>query len=51
MKKILQLLFFGHIHKWTIIQKGDLVDDFNDAIGRWYDCQCTSCGSIKRFTT
>ena len=48
MIRLIQLLFFGHIHKWKIIDKRrlDYVSDFCDR----YTSQCEHCGKIKVFT-
>lgn len=55
MIRLLQLLIFGHAHKWAIIRKVDIVR--HDAtpvapglpLHRDYECQCETCGKIRKF--
>lgn len=48
MWRILQLLIYGHVHRWHIIQT-DLVKrpGGKDKIVRKYTMQCKMCGNIK----
>lgn len=48
MIKLLQLLIFGHVHKWKIITEGHLADSNSVVVGNYYDLQCEHCGNIKR---
>ena len=35
-------------HKWVVLQKGGIVDDYKALIGHYFDLQCEKCGNIKR---
>ncbi len=49
MIRLIQLLFFGHIHKWKIIDKlrVDYETDFSKGSCDRYTLQCEHCGNIK----
>ncbi len=49
MIRLIQLLFFGHIHKWEIIDKRrvDYESDFSKGSCDRYVLQCERCGNIK----
>jgi uncharacterized protein CbrC (UPF0167 family) len=49
MIRLIQLLFFGHAHKWEIIDKRrlDYVYDFSKGSCERYTLQCEHCGKIK----
>lgn len=52
MIRLLQLILFGHVHKWKVMEEQSF---YNDRIpqgyraGILYVCQCESCGAIKPF--
>lgn len=50
MLKLLQLLIFGHVHKWKIVNVNTL--DYNGDFGSGtcirYTMQCEVCGNIKK---
>lgn len=48
MIKLLQILWYGHQHKWNIIEKREVRDN-GGLIGTRYTCQCQHCGNIKAF--
>ncbi len=50
MLKLFQLLFIGHVHKWTILRHGAMKDlDYDGTrIGTVYELQCQHCGNVKR---
>ena len=49
MIRLIQLLFFGHVHKWEIIAKRrlDYVSDFSNGTCERYILRCQHCGNIK----
>ena len=47
MIRFLQFLFYGHIHKWKIIDKYDLAYSAKTSTGTRYVLQCSKCGDIK----
>ncbi|MCK5019955.1 MAG: hypothetical protein KAS32_23065 [Candidatus Peribacteraceae bacterium] len=51
MWKLIQLLIFGHAHKWKIIQSGELTFTYSESIGMRYTLQCEKCGNIKTVDT
>ena len=46
MFKILQLLIFGHFHKWETIRESSLT--MGSEVGARYILRCEKCGNIKR---
>lgn len=54
MIRLLQLLFFGHWHKWKIIEQARLwgADSahMDKPTGLVYFLQCEKCGEVKRRT-
>lgn len=46
MWNIIQLLVYGHVHRWHIIQT-DIVKLPNKKLSRKYTMQCKMCGNIK----
>lgn len=48
MIKLLQLLWYGHSHKWKIIGERGVRSD-GELVGTRYTCQCEHCGAIKVF--
>ncbi len=49
MVKILQWLFFGHIHEWEVIQILNRTGQTPSSIGgKIYVLQCKKCGNIKQ---
>lgn len=50
MLELLQKIFIGHAHKWTILSQRVLTNsnDFSSATGTRYHCQCTVCGKVKK---
>lgn len=48
MLKLLQLLIFGHCHKWEIIKAVECDNKNNTTWTRHY-CQCEKCGRVKIF--
>lgn len=55
MIRLLQLLIFGHAHKWVTIREINFTDDIREyertgvPTGRKYTCQCETCGKIRTF--
>ena len=47
MLKLLQLLIFGHSHKWKTTHEQSLYDSFDNQTGILYIQQCETCGKIK----
>lgn len=47
MLRLIQLLIWGHVHKWTVIYDGDLTGA-NGARGHRYHLQCEKCGDVKK---
>jgi hypothetical protein len=49
MIRLIQLIFFGHIHEWKIIDKRrvNYVSDFSSGTCDRYTLQCEHCGNIK----
>ena len=52
MIRLLEFLFSGCWHKWTILNQGALYEDNRDKlpIGRWVTLRCEKCGDVKRKT-
>lgn len=51
MLRLIQLLIFGHIHKWKILEQGSLTvhNDFGPpSKGDRYIYQCENCGKVKK---
>lgn len=48
MIKLLQILWYGHSHKWKIIQTIQLQNEYGANVGKKYHLQCEVCGNIKR---
>lgn len=53
MLRLIAFLFTGCFHEWKQIDSGIIFEQTSHRmpIGNWYDCKCSKCGSIKRFTT
>lgn len=54
MIRLLQLLIFGHVHKWKIIKEGPFTlygEDEAEMVqrGTQYNVQCEHCGAVKRY--
>lgn len=47
MISLIQWLFWGHLHKWKIIEELNMVED-NESYGRCYVLQCEKCGTISQ---
>jgi hypothetical protein len=54
MIKLLQLLIFGHVHKWEIIHEKTIKTNYTwdghiveTITVKHYTLQCTKCGNIK----
>jgi hypothetical protein len=49
MIRLIQMIVYGHIHKWAIIDKRrlDYVSDFSNGSCDRYTLQCEHCGAIK----
>lgn len=50
MLRLLQLLIFGHVHKWKTIKEGNLYETSKSAMpcGVVYYQQCEHCGKVIR---
>jgi hypothetical protein len=48
MLRLIQILIFGHIHKWKIIKEYDLIWDENSKVphGKMVYLQCIDCGTV-----
>jgi hypothetical protein len=55
--RLLQLLIFGHVHKWKMLESRDYeayVDEVGKgepSRGKLYMLQCEHCGSLKRVSS
>ncbi len=57
MWRLLQYIFIGHVHKWTIIQKNKLYRDIDThqetlqklPTGDQYIIRCETCGKMKAY--
>jgi hypothetical protein len=53
MLRLLQWLFLGHVHKWTIVKEGSAAweSTINEEKATWtrYVMQCEICGEMKIF--
>lgn len=49
MLRLLELLIFGHIHKWEETKRVRVADHDGTVIGYAVFCRCTKCGIHKRF--
>ena len=38
-------------HKWVVLHRGQILDEFNNNVGAFYNLQCEKCGDIKRKNT
>ena len=47
MIRLLQLLFYGHIHKWKIIKTHELTMTGSKSTGTRHELQCEKCGNVK----
>jgi hypothetical protein len=49
MLKLLQLLIFGHIHKWIILGSGNIEhrSENGKVVGVYYNLKCEKCGNVK----
>lgn len=47
MIRLIELLIFGHIHKWKILNRGNLVRGPYEK-GQRYIMQCEKCGKVKK---
>lgn len=54
MLSLLQLLIYGHLHKWKVLDRRDFYDRRDEAkpnkmpIGAVYIQQCEHCGKVIR---
>lgn len=48
MIRLLQFLFFGHIHKWVDVGSGRWQRGSDEA-GPRYVCKCEKCGAYRAF--
>lgn len=48
MLRLLQMLFFGHVHKWEELSRHQLSDNFGSR-GMRVICFCKHCGKPKKF--
>lgn len=53
---LLTLIFYGHFHKWKVLDKGTfrITDGYTTSgetvkTGVRYTCQCEKCGAIRGF--
>lgn len=53
MIRFLQWLFYGHVHKWKIINQNKVylkfIDNEEEAVFMRYILQCETCGEMKIF--
>ena len=49
MKKLIDLLLFGHSHVWEETERNGVEDSQGIIIGYAVMCKCTKCGTPKRF--
>ena len=49
MKKLLDLLLFGHSHVWEETDRYGVSDENGTIIGYASFCRCTKCGTPRRF--
>lgn len=51
MLELIQKLFVGHVHKYTIIKEIRVFDQSYDKMpcATKYVCQCEHCGKIKHY--
>jgi translation initiation factor 2 beta subunit (eIF-2beta)/eIF-5 len=51
MKRLFEILWHGHCHKWVVIHETNVFDGHQTEdrlpIGRKYTMQCEKCGNIK----
>lgn len=51
MIKLLELLMYGHVHKWATIEKREIYGETwareRGCIGISYTLRCEKCGNIK----
>jgi len=47
MLKIFEWLIFGHVHKWDLLNSGNVGNKRGDTVGRWYEYQCSRCNKRK----
>lgn len=51
MLAMIQMLLYGHVHKWKIIEERPLTvnrDFGSKSTGNRYYVQCEKCGTIKK---
>lgn len=49
MKRLFEFLWYGHFHKWKILETSDIVEyDERTKIGRSFTLQCEKCGNLQR---
>lgn len=58
MLKLIAFLWFGHSHKWKIIDRVKLyrsikytLDENVRPVGEDFICQCEKCGKVRTFRT
>lgn len=57
MLRLLQLIFFGHVHKWKILNEVPLqrwpgrIGEGKPWTGTNYILRCEDCGKLKQFDT
>jgi hypothetical protein len=52
MIRLLQLIIFGHVHKWKVMEEKSIHNlsiPKGYTAGTLYVCQCETCGAIKPF--
>jgi hypothetical protein len=49
MKRLLELILFGHIHKFRVIKEEKVIDTFINE-GWRYVQECECCGQLKKTT-
>lgn len=56
MMRVLQFLFFGHVHKWETIKEvgyqewgGEIGEGRPSKVATKYVCRCERCGVVKAF--
>lgn len=51
MIRLLRFLLWGdgHSHHWETIAHGPIMRDDGAKIGSFYECRCSTCGTIRQF--
>jgi hypothetical protein len=45
---LLKFLFFGHVHKWKVLERREMINEDNFKRGVDFILQCEKCGDVKR---